>query len=425
VACGDAPDSGSAAAQEARAARAAQAGWRDGQLALLESLWIGSLGPVPASASNRQASDPRAARLGHALFFDAGLSSNGRVSCASCHQPARHFTDGVPRSVGIGVAGRNAPTIAGAAHAPWQFWDGRRDSLWSQALAPMESAVEMGSTRLEVARHVTTDPSYRPAYAALFGEPPDFSTQAGWPGRAGPFGDDQARAAWQHLPEDRREQVNRAFANVGKAIEAYERRIEPGPSRFDRYVEWLLTGREPEGATLDQREVAGLRLFADVGRTLCLRCHNGPLFTNQAFHNVGTARLAGIDFGRFLGIESLLLDPFNCLGPYSDAGPGECGEIEFLDRNRSGELTGAFKTPTLRNVGSTAPYLHDGSFDTLERVVEHYREPPPVAGTGHELTPIEISDAEAAQLVAFLRSLDGGVAAPPEWLEPPPDDFAP
>lgn len=371
------------------------------------------------------ADEPRAARLGHALFFDAGLSRNDLVACASCHQPDRYFTDGAPKAVGVGVGARNAPTVVGSAHSPWQFWDGRRDSLWSQALAPLEADVEMGSTRLEVVRHVTGSPRYRSAYSELFGAAPDFSVAAGWPDRAGPFGDAEARIAWKALSEAQRGSVDQAYANVGKVIEAYERRLQPGASRFDRYVESLLEGPPPDGPALDADELAGLRLFSDVGRTLCLRCHNGPLLTNQAFHNVGTARLAGFDFGRFLGIQSLLIDPFNCLGPHSDAASDECGELEYLDRNRAGEKTGAFKTPSLRGVSRTAPYFHDGSFDSLEAVVDHYREPPPVEGTGHELQPVELSDAEAAQLVAFLRSLDGGVAGEKRWLEPPPPGFVP
>ena len=385
--------------------------WSADELAILRSLWLGSLPPPPDRPSNRVAEDPRAAEFGHALFFDPGLSRTGQISCATCHDPALHFTDGLPRSKGIATGSRNAPTIVGSAFAPWQFWDGRRDSLWSQALAPLEAAGEMGTTRLAVANYVTAHPTYGPRYAELFGEPPELP-----PGSAGPFGDPEEKAAWNALPTESRAQIDTVFANVGKAIEAYERLLQPGESRFDREVDAALNGRTAADP-LDANEVAGLRLYIDGERTLCLRCHNGPLFTNQGFHDIGTSRLAGIDFGRFIGVQSLLLDPFNCLGAYSDAEPESCAQLRFLDRSEIGETAGQFKTPTLRDVARTAPYGHDGHFATLEAVMEHYREPP--AQPGHELTPLALDDRELAQLVAFLRTLDGGVAAEPRWLAAP------
>jgi cytochrome c peroxidase len=113
----------------------------------------------------------------------------------------------------------------------------------------------------------------------------------------------------------------------------------------------------------------------------------------------------------------VLLDPFNCLGRYSDAPKDGCAELRFLDRREPARLSGAYKTPTLREVGRTAPYFHDGSLATLEDVVAHYRRPP--ADPGSEIVPLELSDPEAAQLAAFLRALSGGVAADPAWLAPP------
>jgi cytochrome c peroxidase len=408
-----------------RAAEALESRWSDSELALMRSLWIGSLPDLAPSASNKVADEPRAARLGHALFFDSNLSADASVSCATCHMAARHFTDGLVRSVGIGTAGRNAPSVVGAAHAPWQFWDGRRDSLWSQALAPLEAGVEMGSTRLEVVRYVTGNPRYRDAYTELFGAAPDLGPGSALPERAGPFAGGEAKAAWQRLPSEVRQRVNRGFANVGKAIEAYERRLRPGPSRFDRYAESVFEAGAAQATLLDANESAGLRLFLDMERTQCLRCHNGPLLTNQSFHNVGTARGGEMDFGRFLGIQSVLLDPFNCLGPFSDAETGSCGELEFVDGRNVEHLTGAFKTPSLREVARTGPYMHDGSFATLSSVIEHYRRPPPVEGTGHELTPLDLTDEEAAQLVTFLGALDGGIDAEPHWLAAPAPSLAP
>jgi cytochrome c peroxidase len=223
------------------------------------------------------------------------------------------------------------------------------------------------------------------------------------------------------VPAQHQQQIDRAFANVGKALDAYQRRLLPAPARFDRAIDALAGGDVATARDiLDDDEWAGARLFADTGRTQCLRCHNGPLLTNQGFHRVGTAGGGALpDFGRFLGIQALLVDPFNCLGVYSDAKPDECEELRFLNRGEIDHLNGAFKTPTLRGVADTAPYMHDGRHSTLEQVMEHYRTPPPRRANEHELTPLEISDGELAELVAFLSTLSGAVAADSHWLEPP------
>jgi len=294
--------------------------WTEREQALLQSLSLASLPPTPEDPSNRYADDPTAARLGQLLFFDPGLSANDRISCATCHEPERLFTDGRRVSVGLGRTDRNAPTVVGAAYSPWLFWDGRRDSLWAQALSPLESAAEMGSTRLEVARHAATSPATRALYARTFGRPPPFEDRARFPERAGPFGDREARAAWARMRASDRFAVDRAFAHVGKAIAAYERLLRPGETRFDRFVAASTTSRcDPMAdAQLSETELRGLRLFLDEGRTRCLRCHNGPLLSNQSFHRVGTEIGAGgrDEFGRFLGIQAVLVDPFNCLGSW-------------------------------------------------------------------------------------------------------------
>lgn len=413
------PEAG--AAEHASEQASESENWDESQLQRLRSLSLTSLPPAPPDPTNRVADDERAARLGHRLFFDARLSADGTVACATCHRPELHFSDGRPTSMGLGPGARNAPSVVGAAHGPWQFWDGRRDSLWAQALAPIEVTTEMGGTRLEVARLVSRDARYRADYEALFGAAPDFDDAARFPARASPFGDPEAQAAWGRLSADAQHQVNVAFANAGKAIAAYERRLAPGPSRFDRYVERLVAGHPAAvRELLDADEIAGLRLFLDDARTQCMRCHNGPLFTNQGFHDVASSRSGPIpDLGRYLGIQSLLLDPFNCLGPYSDAAQDACDELRFLERREIPQLAGAFKTPGLREVGRTAPYLHDGRLATVEAVIEHYRRPP--ADPGSELVPLELSDLEAARLAAFLRTLSGGIAADAEWLEPPSD----
>jgi cytochrome c peroxidase len=420
--CEDRSDAGSRPRASVSSAAPEGSAWTEAELRMLASLSVSSLPSPPPSPGNRVVDDPRAAELGRVLFFDPSLSTNGRVSCASCHHPARLFTDGLPRSRGVGQAGRNAPTLVGVSHAIWLFWDGRRDSVWSQALAPLESAAEMGTTRTDVVRRVTKGASTHEAYEAIFGRPAPFDDERRFPPGAGPFADRAGREAWARMHAADRPAVDRAFANVGKLLEAYQRRLQPAPARFDRYVARLHgEGGAGPASELTKQELAGLRLVLDVERTRCLRCHNGPLWTNQSFHDVGTSTGAdGVaDWGRFLGVQAVLVDPFNCLGPYSDAAPEACDALRFLDRRHVGATQGQFKTPTLRGLPRTGPYMHDGRFESLEAVVEHYRIPPPSGAADHELVPLDLTDPEAAALVAFLRTLDSDVAVEPGWLQPP------
>ncbi len=394
---------------------AAGARWSDEERRVLRSLSLASLGPVPADPSNRWADDTLAAELGHRLFFDARLSATGRVSCASCHLPQRDFQDDRALAEGVGLVPRRTMPIAGTAHSPWQFWDGRADSQWSQALGPLESAVEHGGDRTRYAHVVATE--YREAYEQIFGSLPEL---AGLPERAGPVADTGRAAAWAGIPAERRDDVTRVYANVGKAIAAYERRIGFAPSRFDRYVEAELAGRPHTPASAFTRdEEAGLRLF--IGRASCVNCHNGARFTDDAFHNtgVGLPRAAlPPDSGRAVGVRQAVAAEFACTSRWSDAGPDDCAELRFAVTEGE-ELVRAYRTPSLRNVAGRAPYMHAGQLATLDDVVAHY-DRAPAAPAGHtELRPLRLSATERAQLAAFLRTLSGPLAAPAGYLAPP------
>ncbi|HFQ94773.1 MAG TPA: cytochrome-c peroxidase [Anaerolineae bacterium] len=392
--------------------------WSAAELDTLRSLWIGSLPSLPPDPSNRVADNPDAARLGKQIFFDPRFSGNGQISCATCHQPERAFTDGLPRAQAIGQTERNTPTIIGAAYNDWFFWDGRKDSQWSQALSPLETAVEHGGTRSQYAHILAEDPDYRAAYERLFGPLPDISDRSRFPDAAGPVDDAAAAAAWEGMTPADQDAINRIFANMGKAIAAYERKLLPGPSRFDRYVEAVLTGDTAVAQTaLTPDEITGLRIF--IGFGLCTDCHNGPLFTNNEFRNIGVPTAAGlpVDPGRSRGLQQLLADPFNCLGPYSDADPAGCA-IQQNPPEDPDELAGAFKVPTLRNVAQTAPYMHSGQYRDLQEVFIHY-DRAPVAPLGQTaIIPINITVDEAIQLEAFLRSLSSETAVSEEWLRP-------
>lgn len=393
--------------------------WTEDEVETLRSLWIGSLPPLPPDPSNQYADDPAAAALGHKLFFDTRFSSNGLVSCASCHIPDLMFTDGRALAIGVGVNNRKTMTIVGTAYSPWQFWDGRADSQWAQALGPMENPVEHGGTRTQYAHLIASN--YHQEYEAIFGPLPDLSDPERFPERAGPVDDPETRAAWEAMTAEDRDVVNRIYANTGKAIAAYERLIMPGASRFDAYVEALLEGdQQAMEAALTPDEVGGLRLF--IGEAGCTQCHNGPLFTNNSFHNTGIPPRPDTqpDAGRQPAVDMVLNDEFNCLGPYSDADPEDCDELRFLVDGGE-ELAGAFKPPTLRNVAETAPYMHAGQFGDLFAVVRHYRHAPEAAIGHTEVEPLNFMHTGMMQLEAFLHSLSGPLATPIEWLQPPPE----
>ena len=391
--------------------------WSEEEVEAIADLWIGSLDALPADPTNRVADDPRAVQLGHELFFDTRLSSNGRVSCATCHDPAREFQDGTALAAGVGTTTRRTMPIQSTARHAFLFWDGRKDSQWAQALGPLESSVEHGGSRVQYV-HVVAE-HYRDEYEALFGALPDLS---GLPRVGGPVEDPAARASWDALTDEQRDAVTQVFVNMGKAIAAYERRIEFGPSRFDEYARGLVEdGRAPEDV-LTRDEVAGLRLF--IGRANCTQCHNGPLLTDDFFHNTGVPAVAALptDVGRTTGAPAVLADEFNCRSRWSDDTSG-CSELRYL--NPSGhELERAFKAPSLRNVAERAPYMHAGQLATLTDVVAHY-DAARSAPAGHsEIVPLRLNARERRQLEAYLRTLSGGVSAPAELLRAPSTDGA-
>lgn len=393
--------------------------WNQAELDILSSLWLEALPPLPPDPSNAVADNPAAATLGHELFFDTRFSSNVAVSCATCHKTELMFTDGKPRATGVGVTPRKTMTIIGMAYSPWMFWDGRKDSQWSQALGPMESAVEHGGNRGMYAHILAADESYRQQYEALFGEFPDISDTARFPLSAGPVEDAAASAAWEQMTAADRDTINRIFVNMGKAIAAYERLIMPGPSRFDEYV---AAARDSDRARMQdiysEREARGLHLY--IGEAQCINCHNGPLLTNNSFHNTGIPPASDLppDFGRIEGIMQVLEDPFNCMGEYSDAGEDDCDHVKYA-RTEGQEIIAAFKTPTLRNVANTAPYMHSGQIPDLPSALDHYNRAP-LAVRGHsELSPLNLSAAQLADLEAFLRSLSSPLATPEALLQSP------
>ena len=376
--------------------------------AKIASLSIDALGPLPPSPGNRYADDPQAADFGRLLFFDEGLSGTGNISCATCHVPDQQFQDARPRGLGADETDRRTMPLAGAAWNIWQFWDGRRDSLWAQALTPLEDQREHAGNRAAYARYVAE--TYADTYSEIFGALPDISEI---PENASPLGSETERAQWSAMKPEEQEPVNRVFANIGKAIEAFERTLIPTETRFDRFARAIAAGKEPTGdAAFSDLELEGLRLF--IGKANCLECHNGPRFTDDHFHNTGVPPVPGLpeDLGRAVGIAAVQADPFNCLGRYSDAAPDACDALRFMKRDAAA-MERAYKTPSLRGVAGRPPYMHAGQIATLEAVIDHYSSAPAAASGQSEIRGVVFTDRGRQALIAFLNTLDATPVSDP------------
>ncbi|MDE2490709.1 MAG: cytochrome-c peroxidase [Elusimicrobia bacterium] len=287
--------------------------------------------------------------LGKRLYFDKRLSRDGTVSCATCHDPNRGWTDDAPVSTGIkGQHGtRSAPTVLNAAYMDAQFWDGRAASLEEQAKGPIENPVEMGFTHKEAAARIAGVKGYAPYFKAAFG--------------------------------DDRVDIDR----IVQAIATFERTVLTGDSPYDRW-------EAGDKTAMSASAVRGFDLFNDPKKTDCAFCHSGFNFSDSDYHNLGVGLdKKKPDLGRFVVTK----DPKDW---------------------------GAFKTPTLRNLKDTAPYMHDGSEKTLRQVVEFYnrggRKNPHLDG---RIRPLHLTKRQVDDLVAFLGALNGDEVkvAPPALPE--------
>lgn len=285
---------------------------------------------IPFPADNVFSEEKR--MLGDALFFDPRLSKSGTISCASCHNPALGWADGLP--VGIGRKAnklrRHSPTILDLAWAPALFWDGRADTLETQATIPMMASAEMGMTEKLVLDRIDATPGYRPMFEAAF------------PGK------------------------EIGMAEIAAAIATFERTVVSARAPFDRWV-------EGDETAIGESAKRGFVTFNTNAN--CAVCHSGWRFTNDGFQDIG---LPGGDRGRGALVSGIV------------------------------ELQHAFKTPTLRNVARTAPYMHDGSLKTLDAVIRHYEgnfiKRPSLSPDMHAIV---LTDQERADLRAFLMTLTG------------------
>jgi cytochrome c peroxidase len=341
------------------------------------------LPPVPYAEDNPQT--PEKIALGDKLFNDKRFSGTGEVSCATCHDATKAFTDS-PLKVSEGIQGltgtRNAPTVINSVFFETMFWDGRSPDLEDQALHPFVNPVEMGlKDHQPILDIIRSDPEYTKAFKKVFEKSGDAIT----------------------------------MTEVTQAIAAFERTKISGNSPFDR---WYFAG-ETDALTAAQKR--GFDLFINEGR--CVSCHvveqTQALFTDNRFHNIG------------VGINNIQNDLPDLASEYIAANlSADEVDIKVLSDKRSSELgrfalttgfddLGSFKTPTLRNIAATAPYMHDGSVATLREVVVHYNN----GGVTNEgdpvndflsggIRPLNLTDEQIDDLVAFMEALTS-----PEFVE--------
>jgi cytochrome c peroxidase len=313
-------------------------------------------GDRTGATASATAQDPRWAALGQRLFADTRLSADGNVSCATCHRAEHAFTDGHPVSVGVHgkTSTRNAPSLLDVAQLPHFFWDGREARLETVVLQPLTNPVEMGlGSRDDLLRRLTADPAYAAAFAELGGVSADAAA---------------------------------------RALAAYLRTLRSGDSAFDRY-------QAGDRNALDADQQAGLALF--TGKAACNECHQlqpgRARFTDDGFHHLGVND--GAIAGRVAGLIQRL-DGRRDLGEAVLTETDIAGLGHFVASRKPADLA-AFRTPSLRNIARTAPYMHDGSVATLEEAVDqevYYRG----INKGR---PLSMTVEERRQLLAFLSGL--------------------
>jgi len=337
---------------------------------------------IPAARGNAVADNEAAAALGMRIFYDNRFSKSGSgVACASCHDPEHAFAEQKARSHTIREVARNAPDLINAAwYTRSHFWDGKVDNLWSAPLFTFEQADEMGSSRLHVVHTLAS--IYKIRYEKVFGPLPDFNDPKRFPADGKP-----GTPQFDALPENDRNLVNTAYVNVGKALEAYIRKVAAGRSRFDDFMNGA-------AKALSNDAQRGMVAFTRHG---CDSCHSGPIFSDEKFHDLHYPRRTGQpqDPARAGGVAFAKSWPFGATGKFASLtqAPVPANAADSSDDPRG------FRTPTLRNVEQTFPYGHDGSFSTLESVIDAHSQ---------VLPKVPALDARDKQdIVALLHSLSG------------------
>ena len=347
---------------------------------------------IPYDASNQYLHNNNVIDFGEKLFFSTQLSSNNQLSCASCHKPDNDWTDNLSVAIGLSKGTKNTPSLWNTSFNRWYFWDGRADSAWAQALGPLENPSEMGDSRLSIVKKISTNSELYTEYTQLFGNDLQQYKNGIFPDFGSPLLPNDDKNKWEILSCQQKILINRIFVNIGKSLAAFETTIISVPSSLDKFIQF------PDKYSLTKQEISGLKLF--IGKAGCIRCHMGPEFTNNEFHNI---RLLTHEGGRYEGIRQLLDSEFTQLSLYSDNRKN--AKIQYLKQVKRN--WGEFKVPGLRRVKFTPPYMHDGRFKTLEDVIEYYSELVGAINDGHLsetlIVPLNLTQSEKNNLAAFLK----------------------
>ncbi len=357
-----------------------------------ERALILSHGPWPvetaADPSNRFSGQAEVANFGKSLFSDPRLSRDNDVSCQSCHLPELSFTDGLARSEGMARVDRNSMSLANLRLNRWFGWDGKSDTLWAQSIHPILDGKEMGATAAMIAARIAEHPDMAKSYRALTG----------------------------HAASE--EPADTVLVNIGKFLAAYQETLVTPRTKFDAFRDALETGDSYGINAYPEAAKRGLKLF--TGRGNCGVCHFGPNFTNKEFHSVGLGHFTDnkrVDTGRYGGLKAFRGSRFNRLGPFSDEDQGIAARAPTNFAAFTHTDWGAYRVPSLRNASATGPYMHNGSLETLEDVVRHYSKLnlDRLHADGETLLkPLNLSEGEISDLVAFLETLSG----PPAEVSP-------
>lgn len=411
----------------------------DEQRSALAKLSPASLPEPLADISNKWADDAKAQAFGQKLFFDPGFAGKlldgdndgskaalglkgetGKVACSGCHVPETAFSDSrtvrQQISLAAGWGRRRAPSLLDVGHSTLLMWDGRKDSLQSQVFGVIESPVEMNSSRLFTAKQIFAN--HHDEYEAIFGPLPPLDDTTRFPDLPAELTGCQKLDAQNACPQPMRgvpgdgaeydsmaaadqEAVTRVVIDAGKALGAYERLLSCGKSRFD---DWM----HGDKTALTRAEQRGAALFVGAGR--CASCHSGPFLSDEEFHNVGlraqrvaTTFINPNDRGVAEGYPLLAADPLNTKGIFSD------GDDDRVPAGAPKNAEGSFRTPRLRCVAQRPSFMHTGQQMTLEQVVAFFSAGGDPAGYPgkNEIVALQLSEREQADLVAFLRALDG------------------
>ena len=396
-----------------------------------ERVEMGKLSPLPAlpaDPTNAVADNAAAATFGQMLFFDKSFSGalavgnngangglgavgeTGKVACASCHSgTVLDDRRSKPGNVSLGTdfGTRRALALVNASFYAWTNWGGRFDSQWSLPLAVAENPKITKGTRLAIIHSIYA--KYKTEYEAVFGAldvrlAPGDANAADFPATGKPKAAGDLDGDWELMAAGDRTIANTIYANFGKAIAAYMRKLVSRDAPFDKYV-------AGDRSAISKSAEKGLKVF--LGKGECVGCHSGPHFEDAKFHALGVPQtgpnVPAIDQGRFLDVPALLASPVNTNGAFSaNVSTGKLTGLVAADDTQRGQ----FRTKGLRGVGVTGPYMHSGQLATLADVVTFYNTGGGDVGDAGavkdpKMKPLSLTPQESADLVEFMNSLTG------------------